>query len=298
MVNNKRRDILKLSALAAAGFLLPSATTKAASWLNGFDESAAKRKKFGLQLYGIRNILGKDPKNVLKQVAALGYTQIESFEHQQLGVYMGLGNKGFKSYAKSLGMSIPSVHVNIYKDFEKKVAEAAEINVKYLIYNWEGPGKTMDDYKRMADDFNKKGEYCKQHGINFAFHNHDFTFKKIGNDIPQEWLMEHTDPNLVDFQIDFYWVEYAGQNSIEWVKKYPSRFKLCHFKDRSKTSNEREKSGIVELGTGTINFQNILDQIKQSSIKYYIVDQDTCNDREDPLECLKIDAAYMQQLRF
>ena len=297
MVNNKRRDLLKLSALAAAGFLLPSATVKAANWLDSFDDKNAKTKKFGLQLYGIRDALAKDPKTVLKKIADMGYKYIEPSDGK-LGLFSGMSNKDYKSFVNDLGMKIHSVHTNVYQGFEKKVEESTAIGIDYLIYNWEGPGKTLDDYKRMADDFNKKGRYCKENGIKFAFHNHDFTFYNLDGIIPQEWLLDHTDLELVDYQIDFYWTIYAGQDPIEWVNKYPNRFKLCHFKDRSKTEKDREGKGIVELGTGSIDFQNILNKTRNTFMKYYIVDQDTCNERENPLECAKVDADYMKQLRF
>lgn len=290
MENSRRKFLQTGSMLAAATFIGGNQLFAEAS--------SHKLKKFGIQLYGIRDILGKDPKGILKKVADMGYKYVEPFDHKDLGMFFGMGNKGLKSYLEDLGMKIYSVHTNIYKDFEKKVEETAEIGIKYFIYNWEGPDKTLDDYKRMADDFNVKGEFCKQYDIKFTFHNHDFTFYKMGDTIPQDWLMQHTDAALVDFQIDFYWVIYAGQDPVEWVNRYPGRFKLCHFKDHSNDSKDREGKGIVELGTGNIDFPSILSKIKNSSIKYFLVDQDTCNDRTDPLACARTDAEYLRNIRF
>ncbi|MGE5108170.1 MAG: twin-arginine translocation signal domain-containing protein, partial [Sphingobacteriales bacterium] len=127
-----RRDFLKITGAATAGLTLASYA----------DVFAAKTKGnvFGLQLYGIRDIVGKDPKGILKQVAKMGYSGVEPFEHKELGMYLGMGNKGFKSYVSDLGMKIRSVHSDVYKNFEKKVEEAAAIGVEYFIYNWEGPG--------------------------------------------------------------------------------------------------------------------------------------------------------------
>lgn len=292
----KRKDFLKLAGTTAAGIALPSFANRL--FASDLFDDEKKLKAFGLQLYGIRDSLGKDPKGVLKQVASFGYKQVEPFDHSSLGMFFGMGNKGFKMFVEDLGMSIPSVHTNVYKDFEQKVEEAAAIGIKYLIYNWEGPGKTLDDYKHYADDFNKKGEFCRQHGICFTFHNHDFTFKEMDGIIPQDWLMQHTEKELVDFQIDFYWVIAAGQDPAEWVNKYPTRFKLAHFKDRTKGTTEREGKAICELGTGSIDFPSILSKIKKSSIAYYIVDQDTCNDRTDPMQCIKEDAGYMKKLKW
>lgn len=158
MSNNKRRDFLKLSALAAGGFLLPSATTQAASWLSGAGETTYK---FGLQLWTLKDDLPKDPKSVLKQVAGFGYNQIESFEGAQ-GIFWGMKNKEFKSYIGNLGMQIVSSHCDFKKDFERKAAEAGEIGMKYLIAPYLGPQKSIDDFKKAADMFNKCGDICKK----------------------------------------------------------------------------------------------------------------------------------------
>lgn len=290
-----RRKFIKITGGATAGFALSSIT--GLSLLSTCNDNGKKIKSFGLQLYTIRNLIGKNPKEVLKQVASCGYKEIESFDHDSLGMFFGMGNKGFKKFIDDQGMHMPSVHTDVFKNFEQKVEETAAIGVKYIIYNWEGPNKTLDDYKRYADDFNKKGEICKNHGIRFAFHNHDFTFKKMEGIYPQDWLMQYTEKELVDYQIDFYWVVTAGQDPVEWVNKYPDRFKLAHLKDRTKGATEREGKAICELGKGSIDFQSILNKIKGSSINFYTVDQDACNDRESPIECIRIDAEYMRGLR-
>ena len=158
------------------------------------------------------------------------------------------------------------------------------------------PNRTLDDYRKLADDFNKLGEYANKHGVRFAFHNHDFSFKMIDGIFPQDILVDRTDKGLVDFQVDHYWVVTAGQDPIPWINKHPDRYKLSHFKDRVKGATEREGPAMCELGKGTINFQNIIDKTKGSAIKYYVVDQDNCNDRTDPLECIRYDAGFMKKL--
>lgn len=291
----KRRDFLKLAGTATAGFTLASMSGNA---LAGCFAGNKGHKDFGIQLYGVRNMIGDDPKGVLKQIAGMGYKQIELFEQEKLGLYLGMGNKGLKQYAADLGMTIPSIHTNVFIDFEKKADEAAAIGVKYIIYNWEGPGKTLDDYKKMAESFNKMGEYANKQNIRFAFHNHDFTFLTMEGILPQDWIVQHTEKELVDFQIDLYWVVAAGQDPVKWINQYKDRVKLLHFKDRLKGTTERDGVAICELGTGTINFQDILNQVKGSAVEYYIVDQDTCNDRTDPLACIRTDANYMKQLKW
>lgn len=285
-----RRDFLRTTgALALAGVATDSLF---ASMLN---EEKKKLKHFGLQMYSLRDDYPKDLKAILKQVADMGYTQIEGFERDK-GLYWGMTNTEFKSYMDSIGLNMVSSHCDTTKDFEKKAEQASAIGMKYLVYPFEGANKTIDDYKKMADDFNKKGEICKQNGIRFAFHNHDFSFKAINSEFPQDTLMKNTDPSLVDFEMDIYWVVAAGQEPEAWFKKYPGRFTACHVKDRSKNPGKNEGLNSCNLGEGSINYASILKAAKRYGMKYHIVEQEAYPNGS-PLEAAKVDAAYMKKLK-
>ena len=288
-MDHKRREFIKLAGNLAGGFALTPFGCKLMP-----KEESASIDKFGIQLYSLRDDLPKDPKGVLKQVADAGYKQIESYQHAKLGMFWGMSNTEIKKYMDELGMTIVSSHCEIDKDFEKKAAEAAAIGMKYLIFPHEGPKKTIDDYKRYADDFNKKGEICKKNGIRFAFHNHEYSFIAINGEIPQTILMQNCDPSLVDFEIDIYWVVTAKQDPEAWLKKYKDRFKLCHVKDRIKGATEREAS--CTLGEGSIDFPKILKTAKENGMQYYIVEQERY-DNTTPLKSAAADAEYMRKLK-
>jgi sugar phosphate isomerase/epimerase len=191
-----------------------------------------------------------------------------------------------------VGSKIISSHCDYTKDFERKAAEAAEIGMKYLICPYKGPQKSIDDFKRFADEFNKAGEICKKNGIRFAYHNHDYSFKPVNGEVPQDVMMQHTDKNLVDFQMDIYWVVAAGEDPQAWFSKYPGRFRLCHVKDLGKTAKGHES---VQLGKGTIDFPTILKAGKEKGLQYYIVEQEAFTGT-NPLESAAVDAGYMKKL--
>lgn len=294
-MNNDRRDFIKGLALISAGMVFyPSCSVFA-----GNADSVEKLKipgvkNFGLQLYTLRDKMPTDPKGVLKSVAAYGYKEIESYEGPQ-GIYWGMTNKEFKKYMDGLGMKIVSAHCDINKDFEKKAAEAAEIGIKYLICPWLGPQKTMDDYKRNAELFNEKGEICRKNGIRFAYHNHDYSFKKMEGKYPQEVMMEIADKDLVDFELDMYWVIAAGEDIEAWLKKYKNRFRLCHIKDFSKNPGSDNGKNSVDLGTGSIDWKKILKTAHDNGMKHYIVEQEAYPGGS-PLESVKANAKFMQSL--
>ena len=291
-MTQSRRSFIKATGLASSGILLstylPSCkTSNAAKSIN---------QNFGLQLYSLRDDLPKDPKGVLTQVASFGYKQIESFEGSK-GIFWGMSNTEFKKLMDDLGMRIVSSHCNINQDFERKAAEAAAIGMNYLIAPYLGPQKSIDDFKRFADVFNKRGEVCKKNGIRFAYHNHDYSFKPVDGQLPQDVMMQNTDKDLVDFEMDMYWVVTAGQNPADWYKKYPGRFRLCHIKDRQKGVPLSEKENVsVVLGQGSIDFPSILKTGVSNGLKYFIVEQEAYLGTT-PLAAAKDDAAYMKAIK-
>ncbi len=291
-MDNSRRKFIKITGGVTTGFALSGLS--GLSYFSSCEETG-KLKKFGIQLYTLRDVVPKDPKGVLKQLASFGYTQIESYEGQQ-GMFWGMSNTEFKKYLDDLGMSIVSSHCDMNKDFEKKAAEAAAIDMKYLICPWLGPQKSIDDYKRHADEFNKRGEICKKNGIRFAYHNHDYSFKPMNGQVPQDVMMNATDASLVDYEMDMYWVVAAGEDIENWVKKYPNRFRLCHVKDRSKTPGPDNGKNSVDLGTGSIDWSKILSTAKANGMEYFIVEQEAYPNGTS-LEASKVNAEYMKGLK-
>jgi sugar phosphate isomerase/epimerase len=284
----KRSEFLKISSgLALAG--LASKTG-----LASLAPEAKKLKQFGIQLWSVRDDLAKDPKEVLKQLASYGYKQIESFEGRQ-GMFWGMTNTEFKSYMDGLGMKIVASHCDITKDFEKKAADAAAIGMKYLICPWKGPQKDLEAFKKFADEFNEKGEICKKNGIRFAYHNHDYSFVNMNGELGQDIMMKNTDPKLVDFELDMYWVVAGGQDIETWLYKYPKRFRLCHVKDRKKGAANTEKDASVVVGTGEIDYVRILKTAKKQGMEYYIIEQEKW-EGTTPMQAAQANANYMKTL--
>ncbi len=278
-----RRKFLQTSGLLAAAGLISS---------NELFAGSLKLKNYGIQLYTVRDEMPKDPKGVIKQLASFGYNQIESFEGDK-GMFWGMAPLEFKKYAEGLGMKIISSHCDIDKDFEKKAADAASIGMKYLICPYRGPQKSIDDFKKIAEDFSAKGEICRKNGIRFAYHNHDYSFKPQDGQIPEDVMLANTNPDTVDFEMDIYWVVTAGADPIAYLNKYKNRYRLGHVKDRIKNSTETGASCI--LGQGSIDFPKILTIGKENGMEYFIVEQERY-DNSTELDSAKADAKYMSML--
>ncbi len=294
-MSHKRRDFLKTASALGSGLVLTSFGAKLTGCKTAMAGSVAD-KPFGLQLYTLRDVLPKDVKGTLQQVASFGYKQLEGYEGEQ-GIFWGMKNTELKSFLDGLGLTMVSTHCNINKDFEQKADEAAAIGMKYLICPYLGPQKTIDGYKAAAEKFNKCGDICKQRGMRFAYHNHDYSFIPTDGQLGQDVMMQNTNADTVDYEMDMYWVVTAGHDPLAWMKKYPNRFRLCHVKDRGAAAAGSDKFESVDLGKGNIDYKRIVKEISPLGMQYFIVEQEAYAGTT-PINAAKADADYMKNLKW
>lgn len=297
-----RRKFIKVSAALGVGAMLPfqfcSSPKKEDSGSTEAVLGAAKGilDDFGIQLYSVKENMAEDPVATIKAIASFGYTQIEGFDGGK-GIFWGMKNTEFKSMTDDLGLNFIASHANTFQNLEEQAEQAAAIGMKYLICPWVGPQKSMDDFKRLTDDFNKQGEICKNHGIKYAYHNHGYTFVELDGQIPQDYIMENTDPDLVDFEMDTYWVYTAGKDPIDYIKRYPNRFTLGHVKDKSGDLPFDEANGSTLIGKGIMDFPSILRAGMDNGMKYFIVEQERF-EGTNPMEAAELNASFMKNLVF
>lgn len=293
----KRRTFVKQSSMALLGGLSHSES------LEGWCKK--RKKKLGVQLYTVRDDMAASPEKTLSKLASIGYKEIESAGYNE-GKYYGMEVSAFKKLLKDEGLSIPSGHTNtganepdkkatMVNDWERVVADAAAIGQKYMVcgYIHDFERKSLDDYKKLTDLFNRSGEICNKYGIQFCFHNHDFEFAKIDDQIPYDLMLERMDPTLANMELDMYWITKAGYDPLDYFKKYPGRFPLWHIKDMADT----EEQFFTEVGNGTINFKRIFKEEKLAGMKYFYIEQDVCRDNE-PLVSTAISYKNLRKMRY
>ena len=275
-----------MSALIAGG-----AAAGTLPFLKGCSSAeSSPQTDFGLQLYTLRDVIADDPEATIRQVADFGYTQIETYDGP-MGMWWGMENTGYKSLLDELGVAAVSGHANVFEEFERKANEAAEIGLTYIVCPWIGPQETMDDFRRIADQFNDMGEIASDLGLRFAYHNHAYSFEELEGELPQDVMMRMTDPDLVEYQMDIYWVVAAGHDPAEWMERYPGRFTSCHVKDLA----EGDEPESTVLGTGSIDFRQLLPESKEYGMETFIVEQEVYTGTT-PIEAVRQNAEFMQNL--
>jgi sugar phosphate isomerase/epimerase len=186
---------------------------------------------------------------------------------------------------EDLGMQMISSHATFEPDQQQlAVAAHAELGVKYLVYPVLPVDEKVirDDFARAASRLNEIGEACRASGLKFGYHNHNFEFVKVADTTGFDILLALTDPKLVCFESDLYWMVYAGINPVDYFTKYPGRFELWHVKDME---NNTEKN-FAPVGTGIIDFKPIFSQKDLAGLAYFFVEQDDC--KIDPFDSVKI----------
>ncbi len=255
-----RRDVLT----AAAGAV-------AATGLSA-EASAQTKRVPGVQLYTLRDSMATDVEKTLQAVAGIGYREVE------FAGYFGHNSSEVRAMLERFGLDAPSTHINaenVEDDPSAFVEHAGIVGHRYVTIAWIQPQnrQTIDDYKRWAAVANRLGEVCRANGMRAAYHNHDFEFQPLDGELPIEVLLKDTDPDLLDFELDFYWVRRARWEIRDALALAPGRMVLSHMKDIDPAGN------MVNVGDGTIDFAGILADPVAASIRHCFVEHD---EPEDP----------------
>ncbi len=250
-----------------------------------------KLSRIAVQLYTVRNEMAKDFDGSLAKIAELGYRQVE------FAGYYNRTPEQVKAVLARLGLEAPSAHVPIQSlrtDAAKAIETAKAIGHRYLIcpYLDASERKSLDQYRQHAALFNKVGEMCRQAGIQFGYHNHDFEFQQLEGRLPMDLLLAETNKDLVKIELDLYWTVKAGQDPIAIIGRNPGRFVAFHVKDMDKTP----RGFFTEVGRGTIDFAKIFAASGKSGVNLYIVEQDQTPG--SPFDSLKISIDYLKKLEY
>lgn len=276
----ERREFLGTAGAIALGSLLPPACRAS---------HAAKLDKIGLQLYTVRDVLQRDFEGTLARVAQIGYKEVE------FAGYFNHAPAEVRAMLDRHGLTAPAVHTgSVAPDAWKASLEAANvIGHKYIVIPWipEERRLTLDSYKRVAEEFNRAAQAARDAGVQFAYHNHDFEFKRLEGRLPFDVLLENTDPKLVQYEIDLYWITKGGQDPLEYFARWPGRIPLVHVKDSLGAPEHK----MVDVGQGKIEWKRIFAKKDQAGIKHFFVEHDQ---PPQPFESIGASYRYLKNLEF
>jgi sugar phosphate isomerase/epimerase len=248
-------------------------------------------KNFGFITGIIGNELKGDRKAVLKQAADFGFTEMET------GRFLGDSAPSFLAYCKEIGIKPVAGGIgftNNPEEINKKLDDLEALKVKYAVTYWPWKGGApfkLDNCKESVEILNVMGEICQKRGMPLCWHNHDKEFTPMEEGLPFDYLMNHTDENLVKCELDIYWVAKGGADPLAVLKKYNGRIPILHVKDMA----AGDAQDFACPGSGIIDFASIFREATNQGIEHYMVERDNV---VNGLDCLKTSGAYLSSLRF
>lgn len=279
-----RRHFFKLStgaALTAAAGL----GTRSPLFANLAADRALER--IGVQLYTVRDLMEKDVEGTLKAVAAAGYDEVE------FAGYFGREPAEIREILDQVGMTAPAAHLQqeaFENQLDEVIAAARIVGHESLVLPWwPEPARTTKGYQALAALANRVGKACQEAGLRFGYHNHDFEFDTIDGKVAFDILLAETDPDLVDLELDLFWIRKGGADPLAYFENHPGRFTLCHVKDMS------AEGTMVDVGAGTIDFASIFAHAEQAGLRHYFVEHDQPG---DSLASIRASYDHLAALRF
>lgn len=259
-------------------------------------------------------------KATLKQIKVAGYDGIElngfmirpsslmvRMMTKAAGMPVGKGGEfDWKNLLDEAGLCCTSVHEDlgtIKREPESVIAEAEKFQTDKIVitgmYRFDYSDK--EAVKKLADDLNTSGELLKKSGIQLLYHNHNCEFRKVEpGKTAYDMIVEETNPEYVNFELDSYWPTEAGVSAISLMKKLGDRMKLYHINDRgTKVTGPSMtpilKSDSMELGYGNINLEELVEQALAVDVDAIILESHKNWADKSPIQSLQLSEEFLKQ---
>ena len=273
----------------------------AAACLPMFGQS---RRMLGLALYTVRNIVLERPGEVLKEAAAIGYTEVEIMRSQVAALTPHLKSAGLRPVSMHFETPLITGNFQAWKDAEMPpiderytFTQALEVansgGIPNVVFNYLPPKERgeLDYYRGLADKLNAAAEKCRAAGLRLWYHNHNFEFMPKTGGRPIDILLDRLDLKLISLEVDLFWVSMAGVDPAEFVRRNAGRVVAVHLKDRAGNISVPRydissvpKETYEEVGRGVLNFPEIFKATIAAKVPHYFVEQDHTS---DPMQSIR-----------
>lgn len=247
--------------------------------------------KIGAQLYTVRNSAQSldDFAKTLKKVSDIGYKTV------QVSGTCAFPAEWLREQLIKNGLECAVTHTppeRLLNETEKVAEEHKIFGCRYVGLGWNAFRLDEND---TPEEFIKKylpvAKTLKSRGVSFMYHNHDQEFQKIGGRRIIELLADAFTKDEMGFIVDTFWVQAAGGDPAEWIRKFSGRTPCIHLKDFAYGRK------FAVIGEGNMNFDAVFKAAEDSGVEYMLVEQDDCYG-EDPFECLKRSYEYLKSKGF
>lgn len=280
--------------------------------------------RVGLQMISVQKAMIQDPLEAIRSVSKIGYHYLEFANHrgdQNDGCGIDLPAAKLRETMEECGLKSIGCHVVPFDmdNVDRLLSYHSEVGTPRLTACGTFYSSRASVLEK-ANLLNRLGERCRKAGITLSYHNHFQEYQKIGNERIIDVIMQQTDPVLVDFQMDTYWVLQGGYDPVEELQRYGDRVKQIHQKDMLAEGMERlvcdeiRRRGIsvfddqamrnilrdhrvTEIGCGVMDIQRIIHAGVACGAQDIILEQDYRDPDAGPEAELKSIAVSMKNFQ-
>jgi sugar phosphate isomerase/epimerase len=247
--------------------------------------AAGFQDHLGIQMWSLRETAKEDPLKAFDLVKSYGLKEIET---------AGLGSLTAEQYAselKSRGLVAIATHAGyeaLQKNLAGEIATAKTLGAKYIVCPWiphdKEKGFTEELAREVAANFNAWGKTVRKAGLKLGWHPHGFEFVPSnagGGETRFDLVVRLTEPENLVLEMDVFWVVHAGQDPVNLLKKYGSRWALIHVKDMRQGAETGLATGgapatdNVAVGAGRIDWKAVIGTAQQVGTRHYILEDET-----------------------
>jgi sugar phosphate isomerase/epimerase len=233
--------------------------------------------------------MAEDLEGTLRRVAELGYDEVE------LAGLFGHDPQAVRQLLDELGLDPVASHVDweiIREAPDRAIEETLALGSRYLVLAWMPPSErsTLERWRGWVDRLNDVARACRDRGLRFAYHNHDFEFQPLEGRLPFDLLLEGFDRDLVELEVDLYWLALAGREPGDLFDRYPGGYPLAHVKDM-----DRSDLSMADVGQGDLDFAATFAQADRAGLRHFFVEHD---DTSDPWRTAEVSLKYLRDLTF
>jgi sugar phosphate isomerase/epimerase len=238
--------------------------------------------EIGVQLYSFREQFKTDVHGTMGKVRDMGFRYVET-----AGFY-GLEVPAFKKLLDSYGLRAVSTGADFAAlqdsaQLLSTIQTAKALGAEYVVCFWiphNGNDFTLADMQKAVTVFNRAGKIIADNGMQLLYHPHGYEFRPHAGGFLLDYLIQNTKPRNLGLEMDIYWIKCPGQDPVNWLRKYPKRWKTMHLKDQQKdTPGDQNGHSDVEwnvtIGTGNQDMPAVMRQARKNKIKYYFIEDES-----------------------
>ncbi len=236
--------------------------------------------KIGIQLKALYNECEADLEGTFDKISKMGYKGVE------FCCFFGRSPEEILEILKKYNLELISSHVpleDMLDEYDSILKYQKELGAERIVITY-GEMHGSESLSLLIDNLNSLHCRLRQHKIDLFYHNHEQEFKNFGmSGIALDTIMDKTELLL---EIDSFWVESAGHDPIQIMKKYEDRIPLVHLKDG-------ENHIPCAIGYGTSRCKEVYDCSLENKVDWVIVE--ISSKEENPLDSIEKSIRFIKE---